>query len=168
MSDTPPTFHPTVRRFLEAARALGVDPQVIEPAQTTRTAQDAADVLGCHVGQIVKSLCFTVSGEPVMALVSGANWLDHKKLAAHFSVGRRQVKQANADTVREATGYAIGGVPPFAHATPMSVVIDESLLTFEELWAAAGTPRSLFPLTPQQLVAMSGGEVTDLRKVPKS
>ena len=108
---------PSTQRFAEAAEALGLSIDIVVFDYSTRTAEEAAAAIGCKVGQIVKSLIFTVAGEPVVALVSGSNQLDTRKLASLHSVGRKQVERADADTVRAATGYAIGGVPPFGHAT---------------------------------------------------
>jgi prolyl-tRNA editing enzyme YbaK/EbsC (Cys-tRNA(Pro) deacylase) len=116
----------------------------------TRTAQDAAAAIGCSVGQIVKSLVFVRDDEPVLVLCSGANTLDAQRLGLH---------KADADLVRRATGFAIGGVPPYGHPAPLETLIDEDLLGYDEVWAAAGTPRSVFPLTPAQLVERSGGTV---------
>jgi Cys-tRNA(Pro) deacylase len=148
---------------VDAATALGLTINVVTFEYSTRTAQDAATAIGCEVGQIVKSLVFTVSGAPIVALVSGANQLDTRKLAALFGVGRKQVERADAGTVRTATGFAIGGVPPFGHATAPSVFIDDDLMHYEVIWAAAGTPNSVFAITPADLARAAGGKVADLR-----
>jgi prolyl-tRNA editing enzyme YbaK/EbsC (Cys-tRNA(Pro) deacylase) len=116
----------------------------------TRTAQDAAAAIGCDVGQIVKSLVFVRDDEPLLVLCSGANTVDAERLG---------LAKADADVVRRATGFAIGGVPPYGHPAPLETLIDEDLLGYDEVWAAAGTPRSVFPLTPAQLVARAGGTV---------
>jgi prolyl-tRNA editing enzyme YbaK/EbsC (Cys-tRNA(Pro) deacylase) len=116
----------------------------------TRTAQDAAAAIGCSVGQIVKSLVFVRDEQPVLVLCSGANTVDAQRLGLH---------KADADLVRRATGFAIGGVPPYGHPAPLETLVDEDLLGYDEIWAAAGTPRSVFPLTPAQLVERSGGTV---------
>jgi prolyl-tRNA editing enzyme YbaK/EbsC (Cys-tRNA(Pro) deacylase) len=116
----------------------------------TRTAQDAAAAIGCEVGQIVKSLVFLRDGEPVLVLCSGANTVDAQRLG---------LAKADADVVRRATGFAIGGVPPYGFPAPLETLVDEDLLGYEEIWAAAGTPRSVFPLAPAQLVERSGGTV---------
>ena len=154
---------PSAQRVADAAAALGLTIDIVTFAQSTRTAEAAAEAVGCEVGQIVKSLVFTVSGAPVMALVSGRNQLDTRKLAALFNVGRKQVERADADTVRAATGYAIGGVPPFGHATRLPVYVDEDLTTYEVIWAAAGTPNTVFAVAPADLVRPSGGPPTDLK-----
>jgi prolyl-tRNA editing enzyme YbaK/EbsC (Cys-tRNA(Pro) deacylase) len=116
----------------------------------TRTAQDAAAAIGCAVGQIVKSLVFLRGDEPVLVLCSGANTVDAERLG---------LAKADADVVRRATGFAIGGVAPYGHPAPLQTLVDEDLLAYDEVWAAAGTPSSVFPLTPAQLVERSGGVV---------
>lgn len=156
-------MHPASERFYTAAQARGFDVDITEFDEPTRTAQEAADAIGCNVGQIVKSLCFSVNDAPVMALVSGANQLDTRKLAALRGVGRKKVKRADADLVREATGFAIGGVPPFGHENEMAVYVDEDLTEYEEVWAAAGTPHAVFPIEPQVLVELAKGAVADLK-----
>jgi len=125
----------------------------------TRTAEDAARAIGCEVGQIVKSLVFTAGGQPVIALVSGANRLDTAKLEA---VAGRPVAKADAETARRATGYSIGGVPPFGHATVLPVFMDRDLERYEVVWAAAGRPDAVFPITPARLVELSAARVEDL------
>lgn len=117
----------------------------------TRTAQDAAAAIGCTVGQIVKSLVFLRDGEPILVLCSGANTVDARRLG---------LDKADANVVRRATGFAIGGVPPYGHPAPLETLVDEDLLGYDEIWAAAGTPRSVFPLTPGELVERTGGTVT--------
>ena len=116
----------------------------------TRTAQDAAAAIGCSVGQIVKSLVFVRGDDPVLVLCSGANTVD---------AGRLGLAKADAELVRRATGFAIGGVAPYGHPAALETLVDEDLLAYDEIWAAAGTPRSVFPLTPAQLVERSGGTV---------
>jgi prolyl-tRNA editing enzyme YbaK/EbsC (Cys-tRNA(Pro) deacylase) len=128
-------------------------PGAREFPEGTRTAQDAAAAIGCAVGQIVKSLVFLRGDEPVLVLCSGANTVD---------AGRLGLKKADAAVVREATGFAIGGVPPYGHPSPLQTLVDADLLAFDEVWAAAGTPRSVFALTPTELVDRSGGAVTDV------
>jgi len=126
----------------------------------TRTAVDAASAIGCEVGQIVKSLVFVAGGRPVVALVSGANRLDEDRLA---SVAGRPVTKADAGTAREATGYSIGGVPPFGHATDVPVFMDRDLLGHGVVWAAAGRPDSVFEISPQRLLELSRAELADLK-----
>jgi prolyl-tRNA editing enzyme YbaK/EbsC (Cys-tRNA(Pro) deacylase) len=157
-------MHPSAQKVADAARGLGLDVEIVEFAQTTRTAQEAADAIGCEVAQIVKSLLFTVNGQPIMALVSGANQLDFGKLAALRSTSRNQIKRPDADAVKTATGFSIGGVPPFGHASPLPVYVDEDLLQFDVVWAAAGTPFVVFAIAPAKLIEASGGVAVDLRK----
>jgi prolyl-tRNA editing enzyme YbaK/EbsC (Cys-tRNA(Pro) deacylase) len=128
--------------------------------QGTRTAVDAARAVGCDVGQIVKSLVFVAGGRPVVALVSGANRLDERKLGA---VAGEPVVKADAETARTATGYAIGGVPPFGHATDVPVYMDRDLIGFDVVWAAAGRPDSVFEIGPERLRELSRAEVIDLK-----
>ena len=153
-------MHPSAERVAAALRALGVKAQVIEFPHTTRTAQDAAAAIGTTVGQIVKSLVFLADGRPVLALVSGMNRLDPEKLRRVAGAGR--VERADADTVRTATGYAIGGVPPVGHAQALAVFLDQDLLPHAVVYAAAGTPNAVFAIVPEQLRAVIGATVADL------
>ena len=134
--------------------------RVREFPEGTRTAVDAARAVGCELGQIVKSLVFLAAGKPVVALVSGSNRLDERRLAA---VAGGPVAKANAQTVRAATGYAIGGVPPFGHATEVSVFMDRDLLRYPAVWAAAGRPDSVFEIEPARLRELSHAVVIDLK-----
>jgi Cys-tRNA(Pro) deacylase len=156
-------IHPTAQKVADVARQHGLEIAIKEFADSTRTAEEAANAVGCSVAQIVKSLVFVVDGQPTMALVSGANRLEIKKLAKLCNVGQKKVKRANADTVREATGFAIGGVPPFGHVQKLPVYIDEDFQQFETIWAAAGTPNAVFPITPAELVRLTGGGVADMK-----
>ena len=133
---------------------------VKEFPEGTRTAVDAAQAVGCELGQIVKSLVFVAGGRPVVALVSGANRLDERRLGA---VAGEPVRKADAETARAATGFAIGGVPPFGHATEIPVFMDRDLLGYAEVWAAAGRPDSVFEISPGRLQELSHATVTDLR-----
>jgi Cys-tRNA(Pro) deacylase len=162
-------MHPSAQKVADAARELGLGIEIVEFEETTRSAQDAADAIGkhpsgigCQVAHIVKSLLFVVDGEPVMALVSGSNRLDERKLAALRGVGRKKVKRADADTTKAVTGFSIGGVPPFGHKSSLPVYIDQDLTRFEVVWAAAGTPFAVFAITPGELVRASGGVVVNL------
>jgi Cys-tRNA(Pro) deacylase len=157
-------MHPSTQKVIEAAQTLGLTIEVVEFDQATRTAEAAAEAIGCSVGQIVKSLCFMANGEPVMALVSGDNRLDEKKLAALQNVGRKKVKRANADQVRQATGFAIGGVPPFGHTNSMTIYMDGDLLQFDVVWAAAGTPHTVFAIPPEQLRDSINGTIANLKQ----
>jgi prolyl-tRNA editing enzyme YbaK/EbsC (Cys-tRNA(Pro) deacylase) len=134
---------------------------VIELAQSARTAAQAAAACGVAVGQIVKSLVFLAGGEPILVLVSGANQADEGRLAV---LSGQRVTRADADVVRDSTGYAIGGVPPVGHARPLRVFIDQDLLTYDRLIAAAGTPHAVFPITPGELCRVTGGAVADLKR----
>ena len=156
-------MHTTAQKVAEAARSLGLEIKIKEFEATTRTAEDAARAIGCTVAQIVKSLLFVVDAQPVMALVSGPNRLDEKKLAALRGVGKNKVKRANAEIVRDATGFAIGGVPPFGHITRLPTYIDQDFWQFEVIWAAAGTPNTVFAITPDELVRATAGAIADLK-----
>ena len=125
----------------------------------TRTAEDAARAIGCELGQIVKSLVFTAGGQPVVALVSGVNRLDPRKLEV---VAGGKVERADAELARRATGYAIGGVPPFGHAERLPVFMDRDLERYEVVWAAGGRPDSVFPIAPARLVELAGAQVCEL------
>jgi len=154
-------MHPNVTKVVEAASDLGLAVETRSFPEGTRTAEDAAQAVGCDVGQIVKSLVFMLDGAPVMALVSGSNRLDEHRLAA--ALGGEAVGRADADSVRAATGFPIGGVPPFGHASSLPTAIDEDLVAYDEVWAAAGTPRDVFAVAPAELVRVSGGTVATLR-----
>lgn len=153
-------MHPSARKVAETLRALGVETEVVEFPQGTRTAQDAAAAIGTTVGQIVKSLLFLADGKPVLALVSGSNRLDVQKLGRLVGAGR--VERADADTVRAITGYAIGGVPPVGHDQPLPVFLDQDLLQYDVVYAAAGTPQAVFAITPTRLLEITGAQVADL------
>ena len=147
-------------RVQAALSAAGVAARIEEFPASTRTAQDAAAAVGTGVGQIVKSLVFLAGDAPVLALVSGVNQLDAAKLAALTGAS---IGKADADAVRQATGYSIGGVPPTGFAAPIPTFIDRDLLQYDVVWAAAGTPRHVFAITPQELVRVTGGTVADLK-----
>lgn len=161
-------LHPSARRVAEWAQTRGLDLTIQEYPDGTRTAQDAADAVGCQVDQIVKSMIFSLrigsadpvdgDGRPVselvLALTAGSNKIDTTALAAVGGADR--CGRADPDEVRAVTGYAIGGVPPFGHDTPLRTWIDPHLLTFDEVWAAAGTPRHVFPIEPARLVELTG------------
>jgi prolyl-tRNA editing enzyme YbaK/EbsC (Cys-tRNA(Pro) deacylase) len=155
-------LHRNVVRVVEAGAAIGLTVEPVRFPEGTKTAIDAANAIGCDVGQIVKSLIFAVDGEVVLAYVSGANQLDEAKLAS--AAGGLQCSRVDADVVRSATGYPIGGVPPFGHATRLRVFIDPDLLQYAEVWAAAGTWHDVFGIEPHKLVEASEGVVTDLKR----
>ena len=158
MSDT----HPNTLRVIAAAREAGLTITTRRFPEGTKTAADAAAAIGVSVGQIVKSLVFGVDNEVVMALVSGSNQLDEKKLA--LAAGGAKCARVDADAVREATGYPIGGVPPFGHSTQLRVFVDPDLLQYEEVWAAAGTWNDNFGASPTDIVRVAGGVVADLKR----
>jgi len=155
-------MHANVQRVVDAAAARGLEVLPRTFPDGTRTAQEAADAIGVELGQIVKSLIFGVDGEIVLAYVSGANQLDETKLAE--AAGGVMCQRVDADVVRSATGFPIGGVPPFGHATPLRIFIDPDLLQYDEVWAAAGTWHDVFGIEPHKLVEASGGAVTDLKR----
>lgn len=154
--------HPNVARVIAAATERGLVIVTRRFPEGTKTAADAATAIGVEIGQIVKTLIFGVDGAIVVAYVSGANRLDERKLAA--AAGGTKCARVDADAVREATGFPIGGVPPFGHTTQLRVFIDPDLLQYDEVWAAAGTWNDVFAIQPHRLVEASGGVVTDLKK----
>lgn len=148
---------PATERFSAAAGELGLAVEVVRFSEDTRTAQQAADALGCGLGQIVKSLVFKADEELVMVLTSGSNRVDEKLAAPLFGVAT--LGRANADECRAATGFAIGGIPPCGHPAQLRVAIDEDLLQYDQIWAAAGAPDAVFELTPADLQRVTGGQV---------
>lgn len=149
-----------VDRVRAALEAAGLASRIEEFPASTRTAVDAAAAIGTSVGQIVKSLIFVSAKTPVLVLMSGSNLLDEDRLAHITGEG---IRKADAETVRAATGYAIGGVPPIGFPAPLPTYIDRDLLKYETVWAAAGTPRHVFALTPTDLVRITSGTVAELR-----
>jgi prolyl-tRNA editing enzyme YbaK/EbsC (Cys-tRNA(Pro) deacylase) len=149
-------------RFTTSAAALGVTVDVRTFPDGTRTADDAAASVGCAVGAIVKSLVFIADDEPVLALTAGSNRVDERRLADELSA--HHVRKASADEAREATGYAIGGTPPFAHTGTgvRHVLCDPALLTHDVVWAAAGSPTTVFALPPALLVTVSDARIADV------
>jgi prolyl-tRNA editing enzyme YbaK/EbsC (Cys-tRNA(Pro) deacylase) len=139
-----------IDRVTAVLRAAGVDAEIREFPAGTRTAPEAAAAVGCEVGQICKSLVFRVGDEPLLVLASGTNRVDESRFGAVM---------ADARFVRDQTGFAIGGVPPVGHARPIDTVVDADLLRYEVVWAAAGTPRAVFAIAPERLVAVSGARV---------
>ena len=142
------------------AAARGVELQVRRFRATTRTAEDAARQVGTDVGRIVKSLVFAAGSDPVVALCPGDVRVDERRLAA--ALGAREIRRATAEEAKDFTGYAIGGVPPFAHTRPCRLVADDGLLRFDLVWAAAGLPDAVFPIAPQELVRLSGAVVAPI------
>jgi len=151
---------PKVDRVIEAGRGLGIEVAPVRFDEDTRTAADAARKVGCDVAQIVKSLVFEAQGRPVLLLVSGANRVDLAKGAS--AAGVDVLDKADADAARAATGFSIGATPPFGHATSIPVFMDQDLLAFDEVWAAAGRPDSVFSVNPNKLQQATGAPVVDL------
>lgn len=152
-------------RFAEALRELGLDdliPRARRFPDATRTAAEAAAAIGCELNQICKSLIFAADGVPVLVLMDGASRVDLELVRREL--GAERVTRAKADVVRETTGYAIGGVPPFGHRSKTRVLADRSLLDHETVWAAAGTPYAVFPMDPKTLIAHAGGTLVDVRE----
>ena len=156
-----PQLSASAVKVQEVLRGMGFNCQVIELPGSTRTAAEAASVVGCKVEQIAKSLVFQgkASGKPIMVIASGGHRVNEKKLRNLVS---ERVRKADADFVRVHTGFAIGGVPPVGHANPIEMYIDEDLLRHDHIWAAAGTPHAVFKLTPSELTRMTGGKTVDI------
>ncbi|MEU1076610.1 MULTISPECIES: YbaK/EbsC family protein [unclassified Streptomyces] len=153
---------PAHPRFAEALRALGLDVEVRRFPDATRTAAEAAAAIGCDVSEIVKSLVFEADGVPVIVLMDGSSRVDVELVRREL--GARKVRRAGAELVRETTGYAIGGVPPFGHVRRTRVLADRALLDHAVVWAAAGTPHTVFPLDPKTLIEYAGGALVDVRE----
>ena len=155
---TPPELLPARSRLVhEALRAAGIAGEIIVLPDAASTAALAADALGVEVGAIANSLVFWSDGEPLLVMTSGAHRVDTAALAERL--GRSRITRASVDQVREATGQAIGGVAPTGHPAPLTTVVDEALAAFPEIWAAGGTPHTVFPLTFDELVALTSGQV---------
>ncbi len=156
------TLSPTAQKIQTLLNSLGYDYTVVEHAESTRTAQEAADRAGCELGQIVKSLIFRgkISGKPILVLTSGANRVDEKRISGYAG---ESISRADADFVRTVTGFAIGGVPPIGHTQPMETYLDEDFLSYQSIWAAAGTPNAIFELKTEDLQKMSDGKVIQVK-----
>ncbi|MEA5078636.1 MAG: YbaK/EbsC family protein [Anaerolineaceae bacterium] len=153
----------SAKKVQDALKSAGIEAKVVELPDSTRTAVEAAQAIGTTVAQIVKSLVFRgqTSGKAILIEASGINRVNEKAVAAILG---EPIGKADADFVREQTGYAIGGIPPLGHAHEMgAVLIDEDLLQYEELWAAAGTPHAVFRLTPDELIKIAGGKVVSIK-----
>jgi Cys-tRNA(Pro) deacylase len=153
-------MHRNVVAVIEAGRTIGIDVQPREFAESTRTAAEAAQAIGVELGQIVKSLVFTVDDRPVLALVRGDRQVDENKLAA--AAGGVVSRRPDAKAVRAVTGFPVGGVPPFGHARAMAVFMDRGLLDFAEVWASAGTPHVNFPVDPRRLAEATAATITEV------
>ena len=149
------------QRVVDAAAALGLDIDIHRFPEGTRTAADAAAAVGCPLGAIAKSIVLSADGSPVLVLTSGANRVDEHKVAA--TVGAAAVGKADATAARHATGFAIGGTAPFGHPQPVPMLFDADLLGFDVVWAAGGTPDTVFPITPEDLLRTTGAVVADIR-----
>jgi prolyl-tRNA editing enzyme YbaK/EbsC (Cys-tRNA(Pro) deacylase) len=152
----------SAQKIQDLLNSLGYDYAVIEHAESTRTAQEAADRAGCELGQIVKSLIFQgkTSRKPILVLTSGANRVDEKRISEYAS---EPIRRADVDFVRSVTGFAIGGVPPIGHLQKMETYVDEDLLQYAAIWAAAGTPNTIFKLTPSDLKKMTAGKTVRVK-----
>jgi prolyl-tRNA editing enzyme YbaK/EbsC (Cys-tRNA(Pro) deacylase) len=159
----PTPLEPSAQAVQDALRARGFANEVVQLSQSARTSAEAAAALGCEVAEIAKSLVFRAkrSGRAVLVVASGTNRVDERKLEALLG---EPVGRADPDFVRAETGFAIGGIPPIGHARPLATFLDEQLLRLGRIWAAAGHPHAVFPLTPDELVAMTGGRVADVTK----
>ena len=159
---TKTTLSPSAQKVQNTLSQLGYDLSIIEFAESTRTAQEAAVRAGCELGQIVKSLIFKgqTTGKPILVLTSGANRVDEKRISGYAG---EPIGRADADFVRLVTGFAIGGVPPVGHAQKIETYLDEDFLQYKTVWAAAGTPNAIFELTPDALQKMSGGVIARVK-----
>jgi prolyl-tRNA editing enzyme YbaK/EbsC (Cys-tRNA(Pro) deacylase) len=165
MTTTPAGESGAHPRFAAALEELGLgelSTRIRRFPDATRTAAEAAAAIGCELSQICKSLVFAADAEPVLVLMDGASRVDVERVREEL--GAETVTRAKPDVVREATGYAIGGVPPFGHRTRTRVLADRSLLDHETVWAAAGTPHTVFPMDPKSLIAHAGGTLVDVRE----
>lgn len=154
---------PSLERVRRALSRFHMEDRVVELSSSTRTAQEAAQAVGVGVAQIAKSLVFFCGEEAILVIASGANRVSLKKLRDHLGL---EVKRADAQEVKMATGFAIGGIPPLGHLRSLRTFIDEDLLCHQEIYAAAGTPRSVFRLTPRELLEITSGQAVDLKEVP--
>ncbi len=152
-------------RFLQAAAGRGLEPEIRRFPAGTRTAADAARAVGCEIAQIVKSLVFMAGAEAFVALTSGPNRADTARLAA--AIGAAEVRKATPEEARAATGFAIGGTPPFGYPKPLRTFVDPDLLAHETVWAAGGTPDGVFPVPPRELLRITGGDVLDFTVVER-
>jgi prolyl-tRNA editing enzyme YbaK/EbsC (Cys-tRNA(Pro) deacylase) len=161
----PQPLKPSAQRVQDALYAGGFSNLVVELADSTRTSVEAAAAVGCAVEQIAKSLVFVgkESGEAILVVASGGNRVDKKKVSALLG---ETISRADAEFVRAQSGFVIGGVPPIGHLRALRIVIDADLLTYAEIWAAAGHPHAVFRLTPGDLVQMTGGAVAEIKKTP--
>lgn len=158
----PESLSASAQKVQDALEALGGEFQVVELPGSTRTAVEAAQAIGVQVGQIVKSLIFKTkhTHRPILVIASGSNRVKEKKIE---SLIEEPLGKADADFVREQTGFVIGGIPPVGHAHPIQTFIDKDLMQYDEIWAAAGTPHAVFRLAPTELVRITDGTLTDIQ-----
>ena len=154
-------MHPNIEKLHTALSARGYRGKIVMFDGSTRTSAEAAAAIGTTVAQIAKSIIFTLGNAGVLVVASGTNRVSTTKVNAILGA---EVRRADADAVKRLTGYPIGGVPPLGHATEMTILIDEDLLEFDEVWGAGGTPNAVFPIAPGDLVRMTEGEVADIRE----
>jgi prolyl-tRNA editing enzyme YbaK/EbsC (Cys-tRNA(Pro) deacylase) len=154
-------MHDNALRVQAELEARGLPTTVVELERSTRTSHEAAEAIGTTVAQIAKSLVFEVGERPVLVIASGTNRVSEEKLARIFG---SEVRMAGANAVKAATGFPIGGVPPIGHSSVLEILIDDDLLHFDHLWAAAGTPNAVFPISPERLVAITDGKVADIKE----
>ncbi len=152
----------SIERFQKSLQEFGFDLTITEFSESTRTAQEAANAIGCTVGQIAKSLIFKgkTSQKPILIVTSGTNRVNEKKVSEYIG---EKLEKADADFVLEQTGYTIGGVPPLGHNHPITTFVDEDLMQYEEIWAAAGTPNAVFKLTPKILLEITKGQIINVK-----
>jgi prolyl-tRNA editing enzyme YbaK/EbsC (Cys-tRNA(Pro) deacylase) len=153
-------MHPNAERVRDALAAAGARADLVEFPEGTRTSADAAAAIGTTIAQIAKTLVFLADGEPVLVIASGPDRVSEQRLGEHLGA---TISRADADAVHRATGFPIGGVPPVGHARELPVVIDAAVLEHDEIWSAGGTPNTVFPTTPAELIRVTGGEVVDVR-----
>jgi Cys-tRNA(Pro) deacylase len=156
------SLSPSAQKVQDCLGEKGFNLQVVEYPESTRTAQEAADRVGCDIGQIVKSLIFRgrSTNQAILVLTSGANRVDEKLVSTYLG---EKIQRADPEFVRDKTGYAIGGVPPVGHTNPLTTYLDEDLMAYQTIWAAAGTPNAVFELTPQELIKISEGQVVRVK-----
>ncbi len=161
-NDSKYILSPTALKFQESLNDLGFECKVIEFHESTRTSAEAAERIGCQIGQIVKSLIFRgqISNKPVLVLTCGANRVDEGHISQYVG---ESIQRADAEFVRATTGFAIGGVPPIGHVKPLETYLDEDLFQFGIIWAAAGTPNAVFELTPAMLLKLTNGKVVRVK-----
>ncbi|MBA2240838.1 MAG: YbaK/EbsC family protein [Solirubrobacterales bacterium] len=153
---------PSVQRVHDALTAAGLEPRIVELGEVTRTAEEAAAAIGTTIARIVKSLVFLADDEPIIVLASGENRVDTGRVGRELG---KTLRRADADRVRVATGYAIGGVAPIGYPAPLQTLLDRDLLQHDVVWAAAGAPNAVFPIAPADLLRVTGARVLDVRQL---